>query len=679
MKFKEFRDAVQIQAAKLLQNRVLYVTGADPDCLYDLYLSSFPQGTDEVYLTRTEHDCSACRQFIKSFGNVVAINGTKLTSVWDIDGLDSTYSPVVVALAQYVKSFPVINQFLSVNKKIGVAENRVLLSSGETHTWHHLSVNLLDNFVTSQDASVGSAISNLRDSKAVYQRSLQELTIDSVEAVLDLISQKSLYRGEEHQYVLQEFLKGLRCFAKLSPREQDLFCWEQAGKTSVSVLRIRNTSIGTLLIDLSTGVDLDTAVRKYESVVAPANYKRPKAIFSQKMLEAAQSKVIELGLMNSLERRHASIEDIRIGNILFANTDVARKVAPQNIFEQMQCVNPRKFAKVENVSVETFVSDILPRITDLKVLLENRHVNNLVSLIAPVDQDSPSLFKWNNAFSWSYSGAIADSMKQRVKDAGGNPDGVLRFTIQWNENSDNANDFDAHCIEPNGYHIYYPSKGLKHPSSGMLDVDIVHPRPEQVAIENITWQSLNQMPKGKYLLYVQTFRDRGGRSGFRAEIEFGGEIYSFDHPTPSYSGEVIEIAKIILSESNELSIQSLLPTNTSVTQKTLWNMPTNKFYPVTCAMLSPNYWDQQQGQGNKHYFFFLRDCVSSEPARGFFNEFLRNDLLPHKRVFEALTGKMEVANNDPSQLSGLGFSSTQRSSMIVQATGHVSRTIKINF
>lgn len=36
-------------------------------------------------------------------------------------------------------------------------------------------------------------------------------------------------------------------------------------------------------------MDLDTAVRKYEQIVAPANYKRPKAIYTKRMLEEAQN------------------------------------------------------------------------------------------------------------------------------------------------------------------------------------------------------------------------------------------------------------------------------------------------------------------------------------------------------------------------------------------------------
>jgi hypothetical protein len=313
----------------------------------------------------------------------------------------------------------------------------------------------------------------------------------------------------------------------------------------------------------------------------------------------------------------------------------------------------------------------------VEVLLENKHAGNLVSVVAPLNTNAPSMFKWANGFSWAYSGNIADSMKQRVKAAGGNVDGVLRFSIQWNEEGNNNNDLDAHSIEPDENLIHFPSKGRKHPSSGMLDVDIVNPSRHEVAVENITWTNLNKMPEGVYKMVVHTYANRGGTGGFRAEVEFNGELHEFDYPHPTSTGEYVHVADVTYSKTKGFSIKKHLEGLSS--SKTLWGKQTNTFHPVSSIMYSPNYWDELSGNGNKHYFFMIDGCVNPERPNGFFNEFLRNDLLEHKRVFEALASKMQVQSDDPKQLSGVGFSSTQRNSLVCRVTGYTQRVIKIEF
>ena len=103
-------------------------------------------------------------------------------------------------------------------------------------------------------------------------------------------------------------------------------------------------------------MDLDTAVKKYEQIVAPSNYKRPKAIFTKKMLEDAKKTITELGYMDSLQRRFANLNDITVNNVLFSNKSAARRmVGADDIFGQMEkdvTVSPKKFSKVEEISAQ---------------------------------------------------------------------------------------------------------------------------------------------------------------------------------------------------------------------------------------------------------------------------------------------------------------------------------------
>lgn len=380
----------------------------------------------------------------------------------------------------------------------------------------------------------------------------------------------------------------------------------------------------------------------------------------------------ELGLMDSLPRRHAALEDITVNNVIFANRD-AKKVMAGNIFEELAAdtkVNPKKFDKLTEISIDDFIANVVPTATNIEVLMESRLSNNLVTLTAPVNKDAKNLFKWPNNFAWTYNGGVADSIKEKVRAAGGQTEGFLRCSLAWS----NYDDLDLHVVEPNNLEIYYSNRIGR--SGGKLDVDEnAGYGKTRKPVENIIWVNERKMLEGKYVVYVNNFHCRESvDTGFTLEIEHNGEVRQFVYDKPVKHKENVMVAEITYSKSKDIQIRELIP-STSNSSVSLWNIDTNKFHKVN--VMSPNYWDEQ-GIGNKHYFFMLDDCKNPEPVRGFFNEYLNSELTPHRKVFEVLADKMKTPYQEH-QLSGLGFSSTMRNSVIVKVDGTFSRTLKVNF
>ena len=674
--FKQFNARLQAHVKQLTKNvNTLFTIALDKDELWNVYLDSFPEGTNPMYRKRREFDCSCCRHFVKAFGNVVSLDGGVVTTIWDFDAGDSDYQAVINALAKFVKVKRIENVFLTRELTFGTDKSFEMGEDGKTKEWNHFNVSIDSKFRYAGRDTIGSVLSEYNAVRQVFERSLKELSTDSIETVLDLIRQKSLYKGEEWKANLEKFLMLQKKYK--TSKHKDLFCWVESVAAGPVIGKIRNHSIGTLLIDLSEGMDLDKALTRYEKVVAPSNYKRPQEVFTKKMIEDAEKMLTEEGLIDSLGRRHATLDDITVQNILFADRKVSRKLAKGSIFDEMKedkGVNPKSLGRVEEISIENFLKDVLPTATSLEVYLENRHSCNMVSLIAPENKGSQSLFKWNNGFSWAYNGNMTDSMKERVKAAGGKVDGVLRFSIQWNEKGDNGIDFDAHAKEPNGNHIYFGHRN-GHTSGGNLDVDIRYPGKE-IAVENITWPDRNRMREGVYELYVHNFFGSSSRGGFTAEIEFDGEVHQFECNRNLRGNENVPVARVEFSRTLGFKITPIL--DSTLTPRKVWNLNTQQFHPVHVCMYSPNYWDEQDGIGHRHYFFMLKGAANEESPNGFFNEYLREEFMKHKRVFAALGCKMKVEPID-SQLSGVGFSATKREELTVRVGGRVNRTLKIKF
>lgn len=676
--FAHIKHAVARQFEHM-QKYQMFRAKVDGQELWELYLKSFPAGTNPIFRERTEHDCSCCRHFIRDVGNVVALGvGVEVLTLWDEPTGDPAYDKVSKALAKLVRSRAIEEPFMHYERTAGTDKSFEGRGTDAVKVWNHFHVNVASGFVAKR-ADIPTLLSEKRATHDVLKRGLEEITMESVDQFLELVAQGSLYRGEEHAGAVQRFRALKKAYDTCASAKRDAFVWVTATKESPALSRIRNTVAGTLLVDLSEGKDLEEAVKSYESKVAPTNYKRPTALVTKKMVEQARETIAGFGLTSALERRFAVISDVGINNVLFADRR-ARKAIAGDVFDEVSDFvtdrAPKKLDAVEEVPIDRFLSEVLPRIDSLEVLLENRHTSNLVSLIAPVDPTAGLLFKWPNKFSWSYAGELADSIKERVKQAGGSVVGDLCCRLAWH----NHDDLDLHMFEPGhggwNNHIHFANKG---PSlnGGRLDVDMNAGRgTTRQPVENIFYASKQTMREGVYELKVHQYSGRDSTDkGFEVEIDWMGSVYSFASEQSPRTSTYITVAQMEYTKRDGLKMLTALK-ESRVSRQT-WGLATEGFHRASVVMLSPNHWDGAE-VGNKHYFFMLDGCANDGTARGFFNEFLMPALDKHRKVFEMVGSKLKLAPASE-QLSGLGFSSTQRNTLVCRVKGSFTRTIKVVF
>lgn len=643
--FSVFSNAVNAKFVEMSKDE-LYVTSEDN--LFDKYLAAFPEGTNPVLRTRTVHDCQTCKQFIKRLGKLVNIKDGKLITVWG--GLDLPYpfKEVADALDKAVRAASVKTVFRTKERKFGETHN---YDSKTNERYEHFYGKVADrHFALDPEAKRGAQDSIFQ----VMKRGLTEIRYVDLMTVLDLITSNALYRGEEFKASVVGFMKLIRDFevrgAALTGGG-DVFIWENIGNRNAM---FRNTVIGTLLVELAEGKDLDQAVRAFEAKVAPTNYKRPTAVITQKMVESAIQTMTDLGLHGAISRRYAKLSDVSVNDVLFVDNEAKGKMKDSMaaLLEGSVTRNTISLKHAVKTSADDFVRDVLPDAKMLDVFVENRHQGNFVSLTGA---DGPErLFKWNNNFAWSYDGDVTDSVKQRVKAAGGKIDCKMRVSLSWY----NYDDLDLHAHTPWGTHIDFRNK------MGILDVDMnAGGARSRNAVENLAFSKLED---GVYRIVVNQFARRETIDvGFAIEVECDGQLHQYSYGKSLKSGDSVECFKLHVKNGKLEKVETTL-TGGSISQEK-WGVKTEILVPVVAAMYSPNHWGDNK-VGAKHLIFALKGCKNPDPTRGVYNEFLRSDLEQHRKVFEVLGNKTKCPVSDE-QVSGVGFTAARGDSVTVVVDG----------
>lgn len=655
--FPVFAAAVKKRFDLMSTGEILTVESPD---IFDVYLAAFPEGTNPIFRVRTEHDCSTDKHFIRNLGCTAQIMGGAVHTVWDVaTALPYPYDVVAQAMSEHVRALAIKSVFRTKEPSYG-REKSIALLDGRTHTFHHFHGKVASRHLSS---TPDKARGDINTTVQVFRRGLEELSASALLSVLDLIDSNSLYRGAEFRKAVAEFSLLKEEYAALNSEEaQALFAWTHFDSPAA---RFRNSAIGTLVTDLSEGVALDDAVRMFESKVAPQNYKRTTALITPRMIENAVATLRDLGLESAIERRFARMSDVSVNNVLFVDNSVRSVMKDGLVGLLSEAVKPQpvNLDHAEPIRIAEFMEAVAPKATSIEMLLDNAHLSNFASLTAPVHADAGRLFKWDNGFAWSYDGDVTDSIKQRVKRAGGKIDADLRVSLSWS----NTDDLDLHTVDPLGRHVYFGERGVPNRNGqAVLDVDMNNGwgNLSSDPVENLVWNG--RMIDGIYFVKVEQYKKRENQNvGFTLESEYRGEVIQYRYvqavvgAVPSLVITVQNGAVVKIEHTKNLTKGSI--------SSEKWGLKTKTLVPVDTLLASPNHWDGQE-IGNKHWFFVLKGCKNPEPTRGVYNEFLRGDLEAHRKVFEVLGTKTKCPVAED-QLSGVGFSSTRADKAVVVVKG----------
>lgn len=702
---KEFTTILQAQFDKMCATGKLFRSSLTGQQVWNLYINEFEKKYNPIFRdpNSTMHNCNLCKNFIRRYGNIVAVDADyNIISLFDVEAPEE-FKKVTEALSRnlfnddisevFFETFNELNSlpYESCNKsnstfKLGIdknvkrytkeeAEKYGVVQPNEIRTFHHLHLSLPKAFVDMGNKSVEAIMGEYRDAKNVFERAMQEISLDTLNLVKDLILQGSLLDGQTHLYKIEQFIPLKEKYNSLPILKRNNWCWVTSYKLPIA--KFKNELIGVLCSELAEGKELNEACKAWNKRVDPVNYMKTTAPITKKQIEEAKEFVESNGYVESFDRRFATIDDIKASEIKHLNSGDG-KLKAVSIFDGVKSTSTRhnrsEFKDVEEVTIDKFMQAILPACTSVEAFLTGSLEENMVSLTTANVKESKPIFKWDNNYSWTFNGNLAGKslIKEAVKSFGGKVDGVLRFSIMWADNDQDDSDLDAHCQQSNGETIFFANKQVR--NGGNLDVDIRYPYQQcsgKRAVENITYPSLSKMNDGTYTFAVNQYCFRNSK-GFKAEIEFNGESYFYDYNKPVKG--FIPVALVTL-KNGIFSIEHFLPESNG--SKEIYGLTSNEFHKVNLICLSPNHW-ATNNVGNKYYFFMLDGCKCPISIRSFHNENLLPELAQHRKVLEVL-GATNMISPADKQLSGLGFNATVREELIVKLQGSHKRVVKIKF
>lgn len=711
---KEFREAIQRKFDLMQQSGKLFRVELTGSTIWDLYLESMGK-TIFRDPSASEWDCKNCCNWARRYSNIVSINSNyEIETMFDVDlHSDSEYFNTTKVLNDTIKKSKIVNVFFETYQELnslnyekcsktnsvfqlGVPQNFKkytleeaqkfgVVNINDIYTFNHFALKVNKDFVDQSGKSVEALMGDYRSAYDVFKRGIQgdansvPITVDTLELVRDLINQGSLLNGTTYLPKIETMIKFTKEFNKLSKSERDNWFWVTSYKLPFA--KFRNELIGTLCVELSEGLDLNTACKNWNKREDPTNKCKPTAPITQKQINEAKQFVIDNSYESAFNRRMATMRDIKVNEILHSNVGNG-EIQKISMFDNIKSTSTRhkrnEFDGVEVVGIEKFMKDILPTCTSVEAFLTANLESNLCSLTTAAE-DSKQIFKYGNIFSKTFNGNIAgvSQIKEAIESRGGKTQGCLNIRLAFPKTT---SDYDLWVVEPNGHKICYGNRRSVQSSSGMLDLDAQGADgsfPPDKRVENAIYTDSNKMPIGDYQVLINNYRNVNDGFGFDLEVEIEGDVNTFNYNKKIENKETIK-ACIINWNGKVFTVKPVIPiTNSNFISKEIYGLETNQFHKVNLVCLSPNHWGNSQ-EGHKYYMFMLESCKSPTSIRGFHNEDLIPSLYDHRRVLEVL-GTVQMVESTEGQLSGLGFNSTIKSEIILKLKGSFNRVIKVIF
>lgn len=646
-----------------------------------IYLNTLTElGVNRKFLKGVEYDCDCCNNTLGEIADILSLDkDDKLITMWDgYESLSCEYfKEVSKRIYTYLHGKVLELNSKQLNQDLLKEFSLLNLDESEIGRDYNWSIDKEQKFYHLHLKDTSKFKNTLSSDKKLLHivvfDTFNKLNIDSLNMVIEL-SDSELYRGKEFLPLLESFKEKYIKYLSLTTNFEKIIFLLNFVKNNPNLVSFKNTSIGSLVMDLSEGLDFDKSVKSYTKKVDPENYQRRENLaISPVILNKFKKLLEEKGY--SLNSRHVQNINELPSKFLWKNNSVYEAIQynKDDVLTSLVSSSKKSFKGLPEVNISEFIDNVLPTCNNLEAYLDSS--DNLFTMLT---SDSPSIFKWDNSFRIIYNNGLADAIHKKATEKGAYLDATICVTLSWH----NIDDLDLNCVEPNGNVISFRNK-MSWYTGGKLDIDMnagsynLSDNP----VENIFHNDITKLKPGIYTYNVDQFRKNADKNfGFDIRVKVNDEIYVTSSNISPKSNNEIKVVEIEVDKNKNISLNYLYNneklTSSSVKNGTMWNCKTNQFHKVDMLIKSPNSWDSEKVIGNLHYMFIINNMKNPDSVRPFLNEQLNYDFKEFARIIEKYGNENQVPYSE-NQVCGMGYSETSKKSLIVRINN--SKLLKINF
>ncbi|MBK9944317.1 MAG: hypothetical protein IPP13_22175 [Kouleothrix sp.] len=363
--------------------------------LYDIFLAHLPD--DQVQY----NTCSACRQFVRRYGNLVTIaeDGTIQSALWHEDDAPGIYKEPVTTLRLLVENAPVDGVFY---------DKATAWGQPVTGPWRHLAAQPPAALVfTRATQTPNQAWAEKAEDYRTLCRALADFTPEMLQTAVTLLRSESLYRSEKVLGVA-EWLQQLHARRADTKHQilRDTLTWRAVATAPAGYCHPRSSMIGTLLDDIAAGMPYDDIAGRFKAKMHPLQYQRPQAAPKAGNIAQAEKVVAQLDAAGALARRFARVEEIQA---LWRPTPPRRPAAgaADGVFSHLLPAAKQPAGVSIPPTTITWVKfrdTVLSQAERIECKIVHGH-NTYAALVTAADPNAPPILQWDreeqrNPFSW---------------------------------------------------------------------------------------------------------------------------------------------------------------------------------------------------------------------------------------------------------------------------------------